>query len=382
MERPPHIHFGLFSRLLVASLAVAILVTAGGLAVSVGSTDGPSRLLLSGGYLILFAILVFGARALRRRARWLEIEQGRHTALLEQIPAVTYIDKFADADPDTAIPVYISPQVEDMFGYPREDWITNTQMWDDLLHPDDRDHVLRTVTEGDERGDQTWSMEYRMVRMDGSIAWIREEARILREAHAATSYWQGVMVDITERREAEQQVAFLAFHDKLTGLGNRYLFEQELDRAMARARRTAGAVGVIYIDLDDFKLVNDSLGHSAGDELLCQVSERLLAVARETDLVTRQGGDEFLLLVPDLGAEHGGPLSVVAAIAERIRTTFIEPFMVAGNELRVSASVGVSLYPKDAQGGDELLSHADSAMYQSKREGPGGYRVFSDAEAV
>jgi diguanylate cyclase (GGDEF)-like protein len=177
-------------------------------------------------------------------------------------------------------------------------------------------------------------------------------------------------------------VAFLAFHDKLTGLGNRYLFEQELDRAMARARRTAGAVGVIYIDLDEFKMINDSLGHSAGDELLCQVSKRLLGIARETDLVTRQGGDEFLLLVPDLGAEHGGPLAVVEAIAERIRTTFNEPFVVAGDGLRASASVGISLYPRDAQGGDELLSHADSAMYQSKREGPGGYRVFSDAEAV
>jgi diguanylate cyclase (GGDEF)-like protein len=151
---------------------------------------------------------------------------------------------------------------------------------------------------------------------------------------------------------------------------------------MARARRTLDGVGVIYIDLDDFKSVNDSLGHSAGDELLCRIAERLLTVARETDLVTRQGGDEFLLLVPDLSPEHGGPLAVVSAIAARIRASFVDPFEIAGTLQKASASVGVSLYPTDAEGGEDLLRHADTAMYQSKKEGPGGYRVFSDAEAV
>jgi diguanylate cyclase (GGDEF)-like protein/PAS domain S-box-containing protein len=372
----------LFGGLFVGGLAVGTAVAVLGMVMAFRYTTGLSTTVLSIAYLTLLAILLFGARALRSRTRRLAIEEGRHTALIERIPAVTFIDKFSDDDPDTAIPVYISPQVEPMFGYSREEWMTDVALWESLIHPEDRDEVLRDAADSDLRGSKTWGKEYRMVRKDGSVAWVREDTHQLREEHANMTYWQGVITDTTERKEAEQQVAYLAFHDKLTGLGNRHLFEQELERAMARARRTLDGVGVIYIDLDDFKSVNDSLGHSAGDELLCRIAERLLTVARETDLVTRQGGDEFLLLVPDLSPEHGGPLAVVSAIAARIRASFVDPFEIAGTLQKASASVGVSLYPTDAEGGEDLLRHADTAMYQSKKEGPGGYRVFSDAEAV
>ena len=150
--------------------------------------------------------------------------------------------------------------------------------------------------------------EYRMVHEDGSVRWVLEQAYPIDDEQGEPWLIQGVIFDITERKLAEEQVAFLAYHDKLTGLPNRALFEEMLEAAIARARRHDLGVGVLYLDLDNFKLVNDSLGHHAGDELLKQLAERLRGCTRETDLVARQGGDEFLLLLADL--ERGiGPVA-------------------------------------------------------------------------
>ena len=145
--------------------------------------------------------------------------------------------------------------------------------------------------------------EYRMVHKDGSIRWVLEQAFPIDDEHGDPWMIQGVMFDITKRKNAEEQVAFLAYHDKLTGLPNRVLFEELLEKAIARARRNDGAVGVLYLDLDNFKMVNDSLGHHAGDLLLAQLADRLRTCTRDTDVVARQGGDEFLLLLGDIDRE-------------------------------------------------------------------------------
>ena len=155
-----------------------------------------------------------------------------------------------------------------------------------------------------------------------------------------------------------------------------------LENALARARRHGMGVGVLYLDLDNFKLVNDSLGHHAGDELLIQLAERLRTCTRETDLVARQGGDEFLLLLSDL---EGGPrtmsgagpsLLVSEVVANRVRESLAEPFDLHGTEFYASASIGISLFPQDANDATELLKNADAAMYQVKRADPGSYLVF------
>ncbi|HZO37280.1 MAG TPA: EAL domain-containing protein [Solirubrobacteraceae bacterium] len=180
-------------------------------------------------------------------------------------------------------------------------------------------------------------------------------------------------VDITERRRAEEQVVYLAYHDSLTGLPNRTMLQEHLELALARARRNGSTVSLLYLDLDDFKLVNDGLGHSAGDELLCQVAARIRRHVREPDMLARQGGDEFLVLLADL--EDDGEHRALTA-AEHIVDAVREPYRIGGVEFEISASVGVSLFPADAQDAISLLDHADAAMYAAKAESRGQVRVF------
>lgn len=183
-------------------------------------------------------------------------------------------------------------------------------------------------------------------------------------------------IDITERRRHMQEITHLAYHDPLTGLPNRALLEEHLELALARARRHAEAVALLYLDLDGFKLVNDSLGHAAGDELLCAVTTRLSERRRGSDLLARQGGDEFLLLLADLprmGAEQ-----TARRVADGLLRSLASPFVVAGAEFHIGASVGISLYPRDAPTADELLRHADAAMYQAKADGRGTVCVYRE----
>jgi len=195
-----------------------------------------------------------------------------------------------------------------------------------------------------------------------------------------------VIFDITERKKAEEQVAFLAYHDKLTGLPNRVLFEELLELSLARARRHELGVGVLFLDLDNFKLVNDSLGHHAGDLLLEQLAERLRGCTRETDLVARQGGDEFLLLLSDLergsGVVPGTDAEVVVAefVATRVREALAEPFDLSGTRFYATGSTGISLFPRDAHDAASLMRNADAAMYQAKKAGPGSYVLYAGAE--
>jgi diguanylate cyclase (GGDEF)-like protein/PAS domain S-box-containing protein len=181
--------------------------------------------------------------------------------------------------------------------------------------------------------------------------------------------------DISERRRAEEQMAFLAYHDSLTGLPNRVRVEQELDLALARARRAGGAVALMFVDLDDFKEVNDRLGHAVGDRLLSAVATRCKGVLRESDVLARQGGDEFLVLLSDLTED---PTLAAGEVAGKLLNALREPFVVAGQELRTGASIGISVYPHDARHSDELMRHADAAMYVAKAAG-GGRLAFDQS---
>jgi diguanylate cyclase (GGDEF)-like protein/PAS domain S-box-containing protein len=322
-----------------------------------------------------------GERARRLAERVMDVHrlqeaEAKYRLLVEQIPVVTYVD----AIDRSSTTLYVSPQVEEILGYSPEEWISDPRLWEKLLHPDDRERVLGENLRTNDTG-EPFKAEYRLMAKDGRVVWVRDEAALVTDELGRRRFWQGVMVDITERKRAEEQVAFLAYHDKLTGLPNRVMFERVLDLALARARRGGLAVGVLFMDLDNFKLVNDSLGHAAGDELLREVASRLGGAVRATDVVARQGGDEFLVLLADLdkepSAEQLGATDLALSVAGRVHDAMKRPIALYGAEFFITASIGVSLFPESARDARTLLKQADAAMYRSKQRGPGGTIMFS-----
>ncbi len=318
---------------------------------------------------------------LRRADEDLREADAKYRALVEQIPAIVYVD-VADESMTTA---YVSPQIEELLGITPEEYVADPDLWYKQLHPEDKERALNEYLAGRETG-EAFTFEYRLLARDGRPVWFRDSAVVVRDKSGEPAFIHGVMLDITERKAAEEQVAFLAYHDKLTGLPNRAMFEELLELALARARRHDASVAVLYTDLDDFKLVNDSLGHEAGDELIRRLAERLREATRETDLVARQGGDEFLLLLADLERGTGSPLPegtdgamlITESVATRIQDALQQPFELGGTEVYVSASIGISMFPHDAQDAATLLKNADAAMYQSKKTAPGGFVVYAE----
>jgi diguanylate cyclase (GGDEF)-like protein/PAS domain S-box-containing protein len=312
---------------------------------------------------------------LRRATEELSDADARYRAVVEQIPAIVY----TDVVDDTMSTTYVSPQIEELLGISPEEYIADPDLWTKQLHPDDKEEALQSYLQGRTSGGP-FSFEYRLLARDGRVVWFRDSAVVVNDRSGAPAFVHGVMFDITDRKNAEEQVAFLAYHDNLTGLPNRTMFEELLELGMARARRHDLSVAVLCIDVDDFKLINESLGYEAGDALLRAVAERLGEATRETDLVARQGGDEFLLLLADIegGSVPGfegtdSAILVVESVAARVHESLRAPFNVAGTELYVSASIGISMFPHDADDAMALLKNADAAMYQSRKTVPGSY---------
>ena len=180
--------------------------------------------------------------------------------------------------------------------------------------------------------------------------------------------------DITDRKSVEEQVQQLAYFDTLTGLPNRRMLFDRLDRALSQAKRFARSLAIMFLDLDHFKQINDTLGHDAGDELLKEVAMRLETCVRSGDTVARQGGDEFIIVL----AEIAEPADA-ARVAEKIVKALAEPVCVADRMLQVTTSIGIAVYPiNGADDVRELLKKADKAMYTAKAAGRNGYRFFSD----
>lgn len=272
---------------------------------------------------------------------------------------------------------YVSPAVTDATGYAESELIGRNVI--EFLHPDDADaidprHPESPASLGNDR------MIYRFRHKNGHYLWVEACTRAVRDSEGALVEYVIVSRDITERKNAERQIEFLAYHDTLTELPNRLLAQDRLRQAMAHADRTHTKVALLFFDLDRFKTVNDSLGHNIGDGLLKGIAKRLRECVRDSDTISRQGGDEFLLILRDLhGAEAAGP--VLTKINERLQA----PFLLGEHELRISASIGVALYPDDGSDFDTLLKKADIAMYRAKDAGRNTYSFFDpemNAEAV
>ena len=305
-----------------------------------------------------------------------QLQRDIYRAMVEQGPAATYID----AVDDNASTMYMSPQIFELTGYTAAEYTADPDMWVKTLHPDDRVRALAENVRHNETGDP-FSHEYRLVTKTGQVVWVHDEARMVRDERGNPRYSHGVMIDVTERKRREDSVAFQAYHDELTGLPSRAMFEELLDLSMARARRHEGAVAVLCVDLDDFRLVNDSLGHSVGDEMLRLVAERLREATRETDMVARRGGDQFLLLLGDLDRDESssdGAKTRAEGVARRINASLASPFVIEGNEVYVSAGIGISLYPNDAQDAATIQRNAESAMYEAKKTGQANYVLSNE----
>ncbi len=262
---------------------------------------------------------------------------------------------------------FVNPQFQTYTGY-SEDELLDTECLK-LVLPEDR----RTVRENAIKmlkGEGSSPYEYRVITKGGETIWIMEKvASIHYQGRIATL---GYYMDISERKQAEEIIRHLAYHDELTGLPNRKLLKDRLDIALAQARRQQSKVAMMFLDLDGFKIINDTLGHVKGDQILQMVGARLMGVLREGDTVARMGGDEFALLFP-----AATETEEALRIADRVAKGFDRPFVVDGQEFNVTASIGVALYPDHAASAEGLIKSADMAMYRARDRGPGHSELFS-----
>lgn len=261
--------------------------------------------------------------------------------------------------------------IRGMFGILGQTYVHAGEWWESRLHPDDKHSVLDSMTRVFGSNDEMWSREYRFRRQDGSYMDVFARGHVVRNQSGKPTRFVGSMMDISAQKRSEAELERLAFVDPLTGLANRSRLLSELDHALAEADRTGNAVAVFFLDLDRFKLINDGMGHAAGDSLLAQFGNRLSGVIRAADVASRFAGDEFVVVCNDTDEEDA------RKIADRIASAVQEPFIIEGHELFVSVSIGIVLSePGDTAA--SLLHRSDAAMYHSKADGKGAAFLFDE----
>jgi diguanylate cyclase (GGDEF)-like protein/PAS domain S-box-containing protein len=245
------------------------------------------------------------------------------------------------------------------------------------VHPDDRIAVVDAVRRAQETG-EPYEIDHRIVRPDGAIRIVRENAEVLLDDQGTPVRMIGTVQDITARKQAEQalrekdaHLEFIAYHDALTGLPNRTLLMDRLAHAVSRADRAGDLMGLLFIDLDRFKAINDSLGHAVGDAVLQAVSGRLKELVRQEDTLSRLGGDEFVVLLEGLHDSQDA-----ASVAEKIIHAMEKVLAIGNYPLHLSASIGISLYPQDGKDAETLMKHADAAMYKAKESGRNTFHFY------
>ena len=258
--------------------------------------------------------------------------EARYRGLVEQVPAVVYEDRGHTT-------IYVSPQIEDILGVTPQAYMQDAGMWLRMVHPDDREWV-QAQSEAFLAGEGGDLDDYRMVRPDGRIVWVRDRAFAYRDDAGRVILEQGLLFDVTELKEAEARVTHMAYHDALTGLANRELFHESLLLAVERARRDHTSIAVLYLDLDNFKHLNDTMGHHAGDLLLAGLAARLQRSTRDVDLVARQSGDEFLVLLADLDPIDAS--AVIALVLERVIQALEDPIDLNGTAFSAHGSIGTT----------------------------------------
>jgi diguanylate cyclase (GGDEF)-like protein/PAS domain S-box-containing protein len=324
-------------------------------------------------------------RVLRQRAAVIRDADGRAVRMIgttldvtDQVQAESRLRQAASVfssteegvvitDPDGVI-IDVNAAFTGITGYSRAEAIGNTPR---LLRSDRQDAAFYAALWGSLNATGRWQGEIWNRRKSGEIypEWLTINA--VRDERGELVNFVAVFSDISGIKQSQAQLAHLAHHDPLTGLPNRLLFADRLGHALSRAQRDGSQLALLFIDLDRFKHINDSLGHLAGDGLLQEVARRFTAAVRREDTVARMGGDEFTLLLEDLRRPEDA-----AVLARKLLDALADPYTIAGRDLFVTASVGISLFPRDGATADELVRNADAAMYQAKDEGRNGYHFY------
>ncbi|WP_374351583.1 diguanylate cyclase domain-containing protein [Chitinimonas sp.] len=290
--------------------------------------------------------------------------EARHRRVLEMAN-----EGYALFDASTAELLDVNPALCDLLGYSREEML--------LLTPGQvlpEESLTRLIDEQRRWGSMPHHrFELGLRRANGeritaeiSVSGIADQDGRLHSIFALVS-------DITARKRNEERVLYLAFYDTLTALPNRFLFAEHIEQALRQQQRRGDVLALMFIDLDDFKQVNDNYGHDAGDELLRVVAKRLVACVRASDTVSRQGGDEFMVLLGNLTDRHAA-----IQVAEKMLASLAEPVELDGQQLRVRASIGIAICPEHGDNTASLRRHADIAMYQAKFGGKHRYAIYSD----
>lgn len=335
-------------------------------------------------------------------------------ALANQAEAITEIGHFI-YDEIKQEYLYVSPGLARIHGMPEAEMMTRIISWEgdfDLIHPEDREAV-RKAYDLFLAGGGEWKVDYRLMRADGEVRWIREMGKAYRIKHGIPEQTIGVLQDITAQKQAEQEIIrardtleqqvvertrelantvkqlqveieerekiaaeldFLANHDALTGLPSLRLCKDRLDQSLAEARRNRQTSAVMFLDLDGFKTINDENGHEFGDLVLKVTADRIKAEIRETDTVARIGGDEFVIILSSLPE-----VAIINRIAANLIGQISKPVNIENTEVAISASIGISLYPENGTTAEELIRSADKAMYQIKRQGKNDFGFVKKA---
>ncbi len=289
----------------------------------------------------------------------------KYRSLVESIPCVTWI-----ADEEGRIS-FVSPNVFKVLGYtPEEIYSAGADFWANKVYQDDRelyDKALKGLFKGDE-----FLVEYRIQKKDGNWVWGQDKAVSIHRK-GSLFYAYGVFSDISDRKRIEDRVQFLAFHDQVTCLPNRALLRDRLNQVVALADRSHGRMAILYIGLDQFKLVNDAFGHDAGDTILRGVASRLIESLRKGDTVARVGGDEFCIALVNISKTQDA-----STVARSLSSDLDEPFEAQGKDVFISAAIGISLFPDDAKDPETLINHAEAAMRHAKEKGRNRHAFYTN----
>jgi diguanylate cyclase (GGDEF)-like protein/PAS domain S-box-containing protein len=294
--------------------------------------------------------------------------QALYQALVENVPAVVYLDQEDETVTDGGRLAYISPRIAELVGYEPSAFINDPELFPSLIHPSDRDDALAAVRDHWLTGEPLRTA-YRLIAADGRTVWVRDEAYSVARSDGRRIS-QGVLFDTTDQKHLEARLTHAAQHDPLTGLVNRTVLRERLQARLA-SRRRPSSVAVLFLDIDDFKVVNDTLGHEIGDAMLLEVGRRLQTERRSRDTAARMGGDEFTILLSGLrGTEDA------VAVAERIRRALRRPIQLGDRKLTIGISIGIAIATKRTTKAEDLLAEADTALYEAKARGKDRHVLF------